>query len=78
MKKLTKKTLIALAGAAMISSSVSAGNLLSPDQEPEVETIPVFDNPEPGSFGSIGGGGVALGVLGVLILGAALSSGGGS
>jgi hypothetical protein len=69
-----RKTLIALAGATLITTSASAGNLVTPEQEPEVDVVPVFDDPQ---TGSLGGNTVALGLLGLLVLGG-IAAGGGS
>lgn len=75
---MTKKFLIALTSAAFISTSASAGGLISPVQEPTVIELPDFD--DAGGSLMLGSGpstrGLLLGTLGLLALGAIVSGGG--
>ena len=74
-----RTTLIALSSAALISTSATAGNLISPAEEPTVPVVPEFVDTNGSSFSgsSSGSGPLVLGILGLLVLGG-LASGGGS
>lgn len=71
---MTKSFLTAIATAAVLSTSATAGNILPTIEEPDVPMVPEFNDTPTGSL-SGSSNGVAIG-LGLLLLGAVVASSG--